>query len=179
MLKQKKCCNCKDPFTPIRSTLERYCQKSECIRVWVESEKKKAWDKKKKQAKAEMLTVQDYVKMAQQVFNSFIRKRDSGKHCISCGKQINGVRHASHYLSAGGHSNLRFNEDNVWVSCYKCNVQLSGNQIEYRKRLIEKIGIDRVQWLEDNANVVKKWTIFELKIIIEYYKNKVKTFDKN
>jgi hypothetical protein len=51
---------------------------------------------------------------------------------------------------------------------------LSGNQIEYRKRLIKKIGVERVEWLEENGNQVKKWTIEELKELIKKYKQKIK-----
>ena len=51
---------------------------------------------------------------------------------------------------------------------------LSGNQLEYRKRLIDKIGSERVQWLEDNSHVVKKWEIDELKELIRIYKEKIK-----
>jgi hypothetical protein len=92
-------------------------------------------------------------------------------------KKINGVEHASHYLSAGGHSNVRFHEDNVWTSCYKCNVMLSGNQIEYRKQLIIKIGVERVEWLEQNGSKEKKYSIEELKEIIKIYKAKCKELE--
>lgn len=170
----KRCKNCKDPFTPMRSTLERYCQKSECIRVWVETEKQKAWDKRKKQAKADMLTVQDYVKMAQQVFNAYINKRDSGKPCISCGKAITGVIHASHYYNANNHWAVRFDENNVHSSCYKCNVQLSGNLIEYGIRLEKLIGPDEFAILREDAYKLRKFTIDELKGIIAEYKRKLK-----
>lgn len=40
-----KCAHCKERFTPIRSTLEKYCMKPECVKVWIEVEKEK---KKKK-----------------------------------------------------------------------------------------------------------------------------------
>jgi hypothetical protein len=140
---------------------------------WKEN-KAKEEKKRQKQRKEELMTLQDYLKIAQQVFNKYIRERDKHHACISCGKEINGVKHASHYLSAGGHSNVRFHEDNVWVSCYKCNVMLSGNQIKYRIRLIDKIGVKRVEWLESNSSITKKWTIDEIKNIIEIYKNKIK-----
>lgn len=170
----KRCKNCKDPFTPIRSTLEKYCQKSECIRVWVELEKQKAWDKKKKQAKAEMLTVQDYVKMAQQVFNAYINKRDSGKPCISCGKRITGRVNASHYYNANNHWNVRFDENNVHSSCITCNQHLSGNLIEYGIRLEKLIGPDEFAILREDAYKTRKFTIDELKGIIAEYKRKLK-----
>jgi 5-methylcytosine-specific restriction endonuclease McrA len=149
-----------------------------CVAAWVQEATIKNWQKKKKKMQAELETVQDLVKAAQLVFNKFIRLRDKDELCISCGKKINGVKHASHYLSAGGHSAVRYNEDNVWVSCYKCNVMLSGNQIEYRKRLIQKIGVERVEWLENNGNIVKKWTKEELKLLITEYKKKTKQLEK-
>jgi hypothetical protein len=52
---------------------------------------------------------------------------------------------------------------------------LSGNGTEYRKRLVEKIGIERVEHLESIANETRKFTIPEVKEIIETYKQKVKT----
>lgn len=170
----KKCKNCKDLFTPIRSTLEKYCQKSECIRVWVETEKQKAWTKKKKQAKADMLTVQDYVKMAQQVFNSFIRKRDSGKHCISCDSKLIGKFDAGHYFNANNHWAVRFDENNVHGQCVQCNQHKHGNLIEYGVRLEKLIGPDEFAILREDAYKLRKFTIDELKGIIAEYKRKLK-----
>jgi len=132
--------------------------------------KENDWKKRKAKIKKDMLTVQDYVKLAQGVFNKWIRERDKGQPCISCGKKINGVKHASHYMSAGGHSIIRFHEDNVWTSCYSCNVALSGNLIKYRMKLIDKIGVERVEFLEVEGQKEKHWTIDELKEIIKKYK---------
>jgi 5-methylcytosine-specific restriction endonuclease McrA len=172
-----RCKNCKQKFEPVRFN-QKFCFDTECVKVWVSEAKDQNWKKTKKKMKAEIETVQELMKAAQIVFNKYIRERDKAQSCISCGKTINGVRHASHYLSSGGHSNVRYNEDNVWVSCYKCNVMLSGNQIEYRKRLINKIGSDRVEWLEKNGSLVKKWTRTELIELIKKYKEKIKQLEK-
>jgi DNA-directed RNA polymerase subunit M/transcription elongation factor TFIIS len=168
----KSCKKCGEIFTPYRTTDKHcfVCAKTEQALKNLAKIKK---DKVKK-AKEDLLTVSDYLKLAQQVFNKWIRLRDKGENCISCGKEINGVKHASHYLSSGGHSSVRFHPDNVWVSCYKCNVMLSGNGIEYRMRLIKKIGVDRVEWLEENGHEVKRWTKDELKELIALYKKKIK-----
>lgn len=168
-IKQKKCKNCKGLFKPYTS-LQKYCTNSECLKVFIEAEKAKKWAKTKSKMKAELMTLQDYIKLAQIVFNKWIRERDKNKPCISCGKEIKGVKHASHYLSAGGHSSVRFNENNVWVSCYKCNVMLSGNLLNYRKSLIKQIGLEEVESLENISYENKKWTIDELKEIIAKYK---------
>ena len=171
-----RCKNCKNKFEQVRFN-QKFCLEPECVRVWVESEKAKQWKKTKQKAKQDLMTLSDYLKLTQQVFNKFIRLRDKGNVCISCQKKINGVEHASHFLSAGGHSIVRFHEDNVWTSCYKCNVMLSGNQVEYRKALIDKIGIERVEWLENNGSKEKKWTKDELKELMEKYKNKIKEME--
>ena len=171
-----RCKNCKEKFEPARFNM-KYCLKDECVRVFVEEVKNKTWKKTKQKAKQDLMTLSDYLKLAQQVFNKFIRLRDKGNVCISCQKKINGVEHASHFLSAGGHSIVRFHEDNVWTSCYKCNVMLSGNQVEYRKALIDKIGSERVEWLENNGSKEKKWTKEELKELMQKYKLKCKELE--
>jgi hypothetical protein len=125
------------------------------------------------------MTTSDWLKRAQQTFNKFIRERDKGKFCISCGQYINGVKHASHYYSAGGHSNVRFNENNVHVSCYKCNVQLSGNLLNYQIAIRDKIGGEELMKLHELAHIEKKWSIDELKEIIKIYKEKTTLLEKN
>jgi hypothetical protein len=174
----KKCKNCAEQFTPLRFN-QKYCFNVDCIRVWVDIEKAKKWAKDKREKKAELMTLSDHLKITQAIVNKYIRTRDEGQPCISCGSYINGVKHASHYMSSGGHSSVRFHEDNIWVSCYKCNVMLSSNAIEYRKRLIKKIGVDRVEWLEDNGSEVKRWSVEELKEIQEKFKEKTNQLKNN
>lgn len=175
-MKTRKCKYCKQPFEPI-AFLQKNCFEPNCVAEWINETKQKEWKKRKEKMRIDLMTIQDYIKLAQTVFNKYIRLRDKLSPCISCQKKINGVEHASHYLSAGGHSNVRFHEDNVWTSCYKCNVILSGNQVEYRKQLINKIGVERVEWLEKNGSKEKKYSIEELKEIIKIYKQKIKQFE--
>lgn len=174
----KKCKNCKEPFTPIRSTLERYCQKDECIRVFVAEAKEKAWKKTKKEKKEELMTVQDYVKIAQQVFNKYIRLRDKDKGCISCGKPLDKKYDCGHYFNANNHWAVRFHPDNCHGQCVECNQWKHGNLIEYRKGLINRIGYDGLAWLESFATETRKYTIEELKEIIATYKQKIKEIEK-
>lgn len=168
-----RCKNCKEKFEPARFN-QKYCLESECVRVWVESEKAKQWKKTKAKAKQDLMTLSDYLKLAQQVFNKWINLRDKGKLCISCNKPITGRVNASHFWNANNHYNVRFNEDNVHSSCITCNQFLSGNLLEYRTRLISKIGEQRFNILEAEARKTRKFTIDELKEIIRIYKNKIK-----
>jgi hypothetical protein len=173
----KKCKNCKEPFTPIRSTLERYCQKDECLRVFVAEAKEKAWKKKKAVKKEELMTIQDYVKIAQQVFNKYIRLRDKDKGCISCGKPLVGKFDAGHFYNANNHWYIRFHPDNVHGQCVLCNQHKHGNLLEYRKGLIERIGFEQYKSLEAYAEVSRKYEKHELKEIISTYKQKIKNLE--
>jgi hypothetical protein len=172
-MKLKTCKACKEKFEPIRP-LQQICSVS-CAYNYQKKAFEKKMQKEKVEKKKELMTLSDWLKIAQQVVNKYIRERDKNEmNCISCGKTINGVRHASHYLSAGNNYAVRFNTDNIWVSCYKCNVMLSGNQSEYRIRLIQKIGTKRVEYLESIAKDTVKYTINDLQEIIKEFKQKIK-----
>lgn len=115
---------------------------------------------------------------AQRVFNEYIRLRDQEDgmfRCVSCDKFLS-VKYinASHYMSAGLHSATRFDEENVFSSCVHCNQFMSGNLLEYRQRLIEKIGLEKVETLEIRAKMACKLDRYTLADIIERYQEKVK-----
>ncbi len=171
-----KCKQCKEKFEP-KQFNQKYClEKDECIKAfldWVKEQKQKSWNKEKVQKKKELMTVQDYVKIAQAHFNTYIRKRDDGSVCISCQKPPK-KKNAGHYFNSNNHWAVRFNEDNVHLQCEHCNTSLSGNLIPYRKYLIEKIGIERFEALESIAYNTRKFTIEELKEIINEYKQRIK-----
>lgn len=112
-------------------------------------------------------------------FNAFIRRRDSEDgyfQCISCGEYKSTDRcQAGHYMSGGKHSATRFDPDNVHAQCIQCNHYMSGNLEKYRKRLIEKIGIERVEAVEWKAKSgVHKVERMDLINIILTYKGKGK-----
>jgi hypothetical protein len=169
----KKCRNCQERFNPIRSTLEKFCQKDECIRAMVCETKDKLWKQTKKKMKEDLMTVQDYIKVAQQVFNKFIRLRDQGKNCISCGLKPK-KENAGHFYSAGTHTAVRFDERNVHLQCEHCNSYLSGNLLKYRDNILTKLGYEEFESLTAEAMKTRKYTREELKQIIETYKQKIK-----
>ena len=150
--------------------------------------KRKAEEKRKKLEKADRLEASrrmrerkeklksrsDWLKDLQRVFNEFIRLRDKDLPCISCGRYHEGQYHAGHYRSVGACPELRFNEDNVHKQCSACNSHLSGNILEYRLGLIEKIGLERVEFLERQDHPPLKLSVEEIKDLIKVYKAKVK-----
>jgi hypothetical protein len=170
----KACKNCGEQFTPYR-TFDKFCYV--CSRTKQAMKNlEKIKKEKKKQAKEDLLTLADYLKLAQQVFNKYINLRDKGKDCISCFKPITGRVNASHYYNANNHYTLRFDEDNVHSSCITCNQHLHGNLIQYRKGLQERIGDARIKRLDELSNQTRKFTKEELKELITEYKERIKYF---
>ena len=115
-----------------------------------------------------------WLEKAQGSFNAWVRARDKGLPCISCGKPDNGdVRHASHFKSRGANSFLRYHPMNVNASCVKCNVYNSGALDGYTLGIIGKYGIDALEYL-NSAPRVKRYTIEDLKELSKYYKAELK-----
>ena len=167
-----RCKNCKEKFEPIRFN-QKYCLKDECIRVFVAETKEKQWKQTKTRMKENLKTTSDWLKEAQAVFNKYIRERDKGLNCISCNKPPL-KKNCGHYYSQGGHSNVRFDEDNCHLQCEHCNTYLSGNLLNYQIGIEKRIGAEKLIELQGRAHLEKKWSVDELKEIIKTYKQKIK-----
>lgn len=118
-------------------------------------------------------TRQDWLKEAQAVFNAFIRERDAAMGCISCGQFHDRHWDAGHYRSVGAQPALRFDETNCHKQCVHCNQHRGGNVVEYRIRLLRKIGPEAVSLLEIEHEPAK-YTIEDAKRIKSVYKAKLK-----
>ena len=129
-------------------------------------------DKKETKLKLDALqTKPQLVKKAQTAFNSYIRARDVGKQCISCDKPLDGGANtfdAGHYRSVGSAPHMRFVEDNVHGQCKHCNNWLAGNHVEYRKRLLVRVGKMQLDLLESDS-VLRKYTKEGLIEIARHY----------
>lgn len=100
--------------------------------------------------------LKSYAKLAaeaEKAVRRYIRARDYGKPCISCGTTNPNIQYAAgHFKTSGGHKELRFNVLNMHLQCNKyCNSALSGNingnkhTKGYRQGLIDRFG----QWIVD------------------------------
>ena len=110
-------------------------------------------------------------------FNRYIRLRDFGKPCISCG--CPNFDHASHFFPVRGNPKLRFDEDNVHGGCARCNTFMYGNQFEYGQRLPDRIGKNKFDELLMRKQIADKdttfkWNRWEVIEILEKYKQKCK-----
>ena len=154
--RQRKCKCCGASFVPqgLASWCSLPCAHKLAMALLA---KKKAKEQLQERAadKAKLKTRADWLREAQAVFNAYIRERDRDQPCISCGRFHKGSYDAGHYRSVGAQPALRFNETNVHKQCVPCNQHRGGNIVEYRIRLIEKIGRLSVEWLESEHAPLK------------------------
>ena len=126
----------------------------------------------------------DHLREAQAAVNEYVRMRDAHLPCISCDSTPNdndlmtGSRwDAGHYRSVGACPELRFEPSNIHRQCVKCNRNLSGNAVEYRIRLVQRIGAEKVAWLE-GLHPACKYTVDEIKSIKAEYRAKTRELKK-
>jgi len=162
--KPKTCKNpaCRSSFIPRR--LGQAVCSPKCALATVEVQKAKekkslaqAGRREIKVRKEALKTRADHAKEAQTVMNRYVRLRDAHLGCISCNKPATwgGQWHCSHFRSVGAAPHIRYNLWNMNRACSVCNNHLSGNIAGYRPKLIEKIGQNKVDWLESNHSVAR------------------------
>jgi len=171
----KRCAVCREKFQP-RSMSHKAC-KPECAAIHAVSIRKAQERKSDRERRTALKTRQDWLREAQAAFNTFIRLRDHDRPCISCGRFHTGSYDAGHYRSVGAQPALRFDESNVHKQCVPCNQHKGGNIIEYRIRLVEKIGRMGVEWLEMEHPPLKL-DIPAIKEIKEEYQRRVRELKK-
>ena len=183
----KRCRTCGKKFKPKFDSMREVTCSPDCGIAFAATQKgldhrRKAFKAETRERKAALKTRSEWLKEAQTAFNAWIRFRDEGKPCISCGitmpsKNYTGnpgrYWHAGHYRSVAAAPELRFHEDNCHRQCSQCNAAKSGNATEYRIGLVNKLGPWRVEFLE-GPHKPKRYTIDEIKEIKRKYKELVK-----
>ncbi len=123
-------------------------------------------------------------KKADTVFSKYIRMRDGVKTehgwyagCITCGayKPV-AQQQAGHFVSRACNK-LRFDEENVNVQCFSCNVKQHGNQFEYAKQVDLKYGDGTADKLHNQRHDTKQFKAFELQEIIDEYSKQIKEME--
>jgi len=175
----RKCRQCRGPIPSKKDCTDPvtnggFCD-IDCLYLHANKKTVAALEKRKRKEHAErkesIKTKAEHAREAQAAFNAWIRARDQGLPCISCDKPDDGShqRHASHYRSRGACPEIAYEPLNVYTSCAQCNTMKSGNILEYRIRLVKKIGQSAVDWLE-GPHEAKRYTIDELKEIKARYR---------
>jgi hypothetical protein len=124
--------------------------------------------------KSKLTPLPKLLEKVQKLVNQYVRIRDEGKPCISCGS--NAANQAGHYIPVNKSSFLRFDERNIHLQCAGCNCWGHGNQVSYRIELRKKLGDFELEKLERDyiENRVHKWTRGDLENLISFYSDKLK-----
>lgn len=116
--------------------------------------------------------------IARGVFQDWVKQRDQGLPCISCGVKFKkgDVIHAGHMFKAETHSWLVFHELNTNSQCDHCNIGLDGNFEAYKKGFAARYGAEQFVGLSKSAatKVFTKHGRLDLVEIIQTYKAKIK-----
>ena len=118
-----------------------------------------------------------YVKKLDSVFSQYVRLSESDPEgygeCITCGVRLFWKEaQACHFFTRGRYP-TRWDEDNVHYGCYRCNVLLKGNYINYTREMLDRYSREFVDQLEFKSLNGEKTSTPELKEIIAYYSTEV------
>lgn len=185
-MKPKKCKSCREPFTPSRP-LQSACG-VQCAIALTNAGKEKASKAREAKERAEHRVAKEklkprgqYMREAQAAWNRYVRARDLGKPCASCGampaQKVGGTMDCSHYRSVGSSPHLRFHLHNAAAACVRCNRHLSGNVVELRRGLVDRIGEKKVHAVECDQSV-RKFTVDYLKRVKSIFTKKAKLVER-
>lgn len=180
----KKCCGCKKRFktetmisTPIGYFHSKQCRFEYATKKPKELKKKtserldKEFKVRKRDYNQNKLSTRK--RAAKEVCHEYIRLRDKNELCICCNEPLGEDYEAGHFWESGNFSFIRHHEDNIHGQRKQCNRFKGGDSGFYRENLIKKIGIKRVQWLDNNRSNNNKITVDDYRKIEKYYKEKL------
>lgn len=107
----------------------------------VDQEKKKDWQKEKKQLLPHVYPVK-YKNLLQSQINLLSRKIDAhfGYLCIDCDKMFGKQTDGAHFHNVSGHENIRFNLHNIHSARSDCNQYSSEHKTGYRNGIVKRYG---------------------------------------
>lgn len=182
--KKRKCVNCKEYSLVEQGSLtpSGFLCSGECAIEYARAKfikKNYLGNKGKRKNKTNKDAATDYKvreKAAEKACHAYIREKDMGKPCACCGQPITETSgyHAGHFYESNNYPYLRFDEDNIHGQRADCNFFKSQQAGQYRERLIEKIGEERVMRLDTLRHEPIKWTCEDLIRIEKHFKKKLK-----
>lgn len=194
----RKCKVCKTAFEPTQP-FQTWCCPDHGFLIAagkLDKIKKAAQVKDKRETKTKldaMKTRGQWLAEAKKAAQQFRRLEElaNGSGCISCGRsqqevagtdgwKPGGAWDGGHFLSKGARPELALEPLNIWLQCKSCN----GGSSKYARKgytvnaafrlgLIDRIGIETVEWLETDWGQ-KHYSIDDLKQIKQTYMQKTK-----
>jgi hypothetical protein len=187
--------DCAYKFTVAKQEQQRKRQQAKAKQS--QAKEVKAANKAHREARERIKPKSKWLAEAQSAFNKYIRIRDYADPCISClkprevieheqGWKVGGCWDAGHFMTRGAKGQLRFILFNVHKQCKSCNAgggkfsaKAATVDASYRINLIQKIGIDKVEFLENNNEPESnKFDIDRLKRIKKIFNRRARFYAK-
>lgn len=174
------------------NSLQQTCRTVSCAIEFGQGLLRRQERRELRKAKAKLRPRSKYLADAQRAFNAFIRERDRFMDCISCDKPASDEPNAwdcGHYRTVGACPELRFHPLNANRQSKDCNSGVRRTKryvvavhdperqetihARYREKLIERIGIESVEWIE-GPHEPMHYTVEDLIAIRTDYAGKLK-----
>lgn len=172
------------PFRPMQQVCGPVCASRLVRSAAAEKKAKEKAERALDRAKREgMKPRRKWLAEAQAAVNKYVRLRDmrAGCGCISCGatpsQKFGGTMDAGHFRSVGSAPHMRYYLPQIAMQCVRCNRHLGGNAVEFRRGLIERRGLERVEAIEAMQGVAK-WPIDYLQRLTRIMSKKARRVEK-
>ena len=109
------------------------------------------------------------------LLREYVRLRDRGKPCISCGRFYEHMD-AGHYYGKGAYPNLKYDETNIYMQCKKCNME--GNVQGMKEGIRRLYGQKVLDDLEIKARACTRLRKADKKLLMVYFKQKIKALEE-
>jgi hypothetical protein len=123
-------------------------------------------------------TRKSLVEKLDKIFSQYIRRRyaiNNISECFTCGVKNDYKKQQAGHFASRRHYSTRWNEYNVQVQCYSCNICNQGMQFEFGKKLCLKYGDNFAEDLMLKSKEIVKFTESDLIELIDYYTVKLNT----
>ena len=171
--KVKPCKRCnKQRYANLSFCFQHYRQMAKEKRL-LSLAKKKERSLRKKEKKANSPKV--LKKELDRVFSIYIRQRASDPQgniiCVACYRTLPWQEAQNMHYNGRAKMNTRWDEENCYAGCMRCNVFLNGNYPAFTRYLLDLKGEEWLKNLIRKGEQVRKWTPEDLKTLISKYSN--------
>ena len=114
------------------------------------------------------------IKKLDTIFSQYIRRRyaiNNISECFTCGVKNDYKKQQAGHFASRRHYSTRWDERNVGVQCYGCNISRSGEQYKFSQYL----GNNLSEELQIKSKQIVKFADIDLIELIDYYTEKVNT----
>ena len=113
------------------------------------------------------------IRKVDRLYSRYIRQKHANHggwvECVTCRTSLPWEDSQAGHFVKRGHAMTRWDDRNVHPQCPRCNLYLGGAQDEYAAFIVRTYGESTLQQLLSLKRVEKRWTLEELRHLVERY----------